>query len=197
MTVKPADLNAELAAREKAERIRDAIESEFGKLWSAIAAIVGSSERGLAPERRAQRVNEVLGEVVCRALAHPESYQPGRSVVGWLVGIARNVLRGEARDAATHPRRAEIDDPTWERLVGILDPPDGPAADRIDLESMLMRLSPSARKALECRFWRGLDGRDLADALGTPSEGAARVRVAGAVQALRDLLAPNASEVTR
>jgi RNA polymerase sigma factor (sigma-70 family) len=197
MTVNPAGVNPELSAREKTERIRDAIEAEIGALLSAIAAIVGSVEPGLGKERRAQRVDEVLGEVVCRALAHPDSYRPSQPVVPWLVGIARNVLRGEARDAATRRRRTEVDDPTWERLTGILGSPDGPASDRIDLESMLARLSPSARMALECRFWKGLDGRDLAEALGVPSEGAARVRVARAVQALRDLFAQDASEVTR
>jgi DNA-directed RNA polymerase specialized sigma24 family protein len=62
---------------------------------------------------------------------------------------------------------------------------------------MLTRLSPSARMALECRFWRDLGGRELAQALGAPSEVAARVRVARAVQALRDLFDRDASEVIR
>jgi RNA polymerase sigma-70 factor (ECF subfamily) len=142
-------------------------------------------------------VEEVLSVVVCQALEHPDSYRPDRPVVPWLVGIARNVLRGEARDAATRPRRAEVDDPTWERLIGVLAPPDGPASNRIDAEAMLTRLSPSARIALECRFWRDLGGRELAQALGAPSEVAARVRVARAVQALRDLFDRDASEVIR
>jgi RNA polymerase sigma-70 factor (ECF subfamily) len=158
---------------------------------------VRSNNPYLDRDRRAQRVNEVLGEVVCRALAHPDSYNPGRPVVPWLLGIARNVLRGDAREAATRPRRAEVDDTTWETLIGILGPPDGPASDRLDLEVMLTRLCPSARTALECRFWKGLDGRDLAEALGARSEGAARVRVTRALQALRDLFAQDASEVTR
>jgi RNA polymerase sigma-70 factor (ECF subfamily) len=197
MTANPAGVNPELSAREKTERIRAAIESEIGTLWAAIAAVVGSIEQGLDRERRAQRVDEVLGEVVCRALAHPDSYRPGQPVIPWLVGIARNVLRGEARDSATRPRRADVDDSTWELLTGIPGSPDGPTSDRIDLESMLERLSPSARLALECRFWKGLDGGDLAKALGARSEGAARVRVARAVQALRDLFAQDDSEVTR
>lgn len=197
MTVNPAGVNLELDAREKSQRIRDAIESEIGTLRSGIAAMVGSIEPQVGRDRRGHRADEVLGEVVCRALARPDSYQPGRAVVPWLLGIARNVLRGEVRDAMARSRRAEIDDPTWDRLIRILDPPDGPASDRMDLESMLARLTPSARMALECRFWKGLDSRDLAAALGAPSEGAARVRVARAVQVLRDLFAQDVSEVTR
>ena len=197
MAVKPSQAHVELAACEKLERIRAAIESEMETLCSTIAAIVRKREPGVGRDRQEQRVKEVLSEVVCRALAHPASYQPGRPVVPWLVGIARKVLLGEALEAATRPRRTEVDDPTWERLIAILDPPDGLASARIDLESMLSRLSPSARRALECRFWKGLDGRELAEALGARSEGAARVRVARAVQALRNLFAPDASEVTR
>jgi RNA polymerase sigma-70 factor (ECF subfamily) len=197
MTVNPAGVNSEVSAGEKAELIREAIESDFTKLRSAIAAIVRSSQPRVGRVRQAERVDEVLAEVACQALARPDSYQAGRPIFPWLVGIARNVLRGEARSAARRPRQAEVDDSTWERLFGILPSPDGPASDRIDTESMLAQLSPAARMALECRFWKGLDGRDLAEALGTPSEGAARVRVARALQKLRELLAPDAPEVTR
>jgi RNA polymerase sigma factor (sigma-70 family) len=198
MTVKPSRADAEPASGAKLERIRAALESEMETLCSAIEAIVGSREPGVDKQRRAERVKEVLGEVACRALAHPDSYQVGRPVLPWLIGIAKNVLLREARDAATRPRRAEVDDATWQQLVRILDPPEGLASARIDLESMLGRLPLAARRALECRFWKGLDGRELAEALGAPSEGAARVRVTRAVQALRDLFfAQDAAEVTR
>jgi RNA polymerase sigma-70 factor (ECF subfamily) len=197
MTVNPLGVDPQLATCEKTRLIRDAIENEIDKLWSAVAAIVGSVERRRSRDRLAQRVEEVLSEVAYQALAHPNSYQPGRPVVPWLLGIARNVLRSEAYGAAKRPRRADVDDSTWERLLEIVGPPDGPVSDRIDAQSMLQRLSPSARMALECRFWKDLDGRALAEALGAPTEGAARVRVARAVQALRDLFAEDASEVTR
>ena len=57
---------------------------------------------------------------------------------------------------------------------------------------MLARLSPSARRAIECRYWRELEGAELAEALGVPSATAARARV---FRALRDLKGLFAGEV--
>src|SRR4051812_44423013 len=81
MTVNLTGVDPEHAFREKTERIRDAIEGDVGRLWSAIAAIVGAIEPGASRARRMQRAEEVLGEVVCRALSSPGSYEPGRPVV--------------------------------------------------------------------------------------------------------------------
>lgn len=174
-------------AQTQAQAVRDALEQEIGPVGRAIAAIVRSLSRGLDQDRLALRVTEVLNETACRALEHPGSYQPDRPVVPWLVGIARNILRSEARDAATRPRRTELDEADWERLLGVLDPPDGSAADCLDVEAMLTRLAPTARKALECRYWQGLEGDVLAKALGASSAGAARLRVYRALQDLKHL----------
>ena len=115
--------------------------------------------------------------------------------VAWLIGIARNVLRGEARNAATRPRTADWNEAAWDRVRGVLESPDGAASARMDAESMLARLSPSERKAIECRYWKDLGGQELAEALGAPSEEAARLRVFRAIQALKRLFAADA-EVT-
>jgi len=178
----------------KVDSIRAAIEVEIGPLCRAIATIVRSAEASLSRNCQAQRVTEVLNEVVCRALARPETYQPGRPVLPWLIGIAHNVVRSDARDAAVRPRRTTVDEATWEQVAGLIGPADGVASARIDAETMLGRLTPSARRALESRYWKGLDGEELAKALGARSVGAARLRVFRALQTLRDLFA---SGVTR
>src|SRR4051794_40500230 len=100
MTVNRAEVTTELPVRDKAVQIRAAIEAEYGPLTAAVAAIVGSIDRGASRDQRAQRVNEVLSDVAFQALAHSDSYQPDRPVVPWLLGIARNVIRSRTRDAA-------------------------------------------------------------------------------------------------
>ncbi len=194
MTSDPAEANQASAARDRAEIIRDALESEIRPLWLAISAMVRAISRRLRGEQLVRRVEEVLNETVYRALASPESFQPDRPVVPWLMGIARNVMRGGARDAAAKTRR-EVQGDLDDALFATLSPPEGPASARIDVEQMLSRLSPTARKAIECRFLRELEGQELAEALEAPTPGAARVRVARALQTLRDLFAPDASEV--
>jgi RNA polymerase sigma factor (sigma-70 family) len=196
MTSNPAEVDQASAARQRVEMIRSAIEGEFQDLYRAVAAEVRSTARGRCGGDRAEWVDEVLGEAVCRALTHPGSYDPGRPVVPWVVGIARNLLRGEARDAATRPRRADIEDAMWERLLGVVGTPDGAASARMDAELMLRRITPPAREAIVARFLKGLDGQDLARAIGAPSVGAARVRVARALKALRDQFGTSGPEVT-
>lgn len=196
MNSKPAEVDIASAAREREERIRSAMTDEWKPIRNAMAVMVRSVAKGLHRDRLVERVDEVLSATVCEALAHPATYQLDRPVVPWLVGIARNLLKGEARDAAAHPRHivpGDMDDATWEQVVGLLDSLEESASARIDVDHMLSRLSPTERAALECRYLKGLKGQDLAEALGI-SMGAARTRVSRAVQALRDLFA---SEVAR
>lgn len=115
--------------------------------------------------------------------------------MAWIVGIARNVMNGEARVASGRPRRAELDEAAWESVLGIIDPKRCGASDHLDIEGMLSRLSAQHRKAIELRYLQGLTGNGLVEALGVASAEAARARVFRAVQALRDLYAWDGSEV--
>lgn len=181
------------AASEKRERIRAAIAGHYDELCRAVRPLVRSVARGRSAHEIERRVEDVLAEVTSRALHHPERYDPDRRPLPWLIGIAGNVIRGEVRDAATGPRRVDLDDAAWERVAGVLDPPDESAAARLDADQMLARLSPEQRRALECRYQGGLDGERLAEAIGAPTPNAARQRVFRAVQALRDLFATEVS----
>ena len=62
---------------------------------------------------------------------------------------------------------------------------DTVVAGRLDLEQALSRIGPGERHVLELRYYQGLDGEQLAGALGGLTPGAARVRVCRALQALR------------
>lgn len=189
MSFKPVEAGPESAAAEKLEQIRAAIERDLRPLSLAVARLVRSFERVLKRDRLAQRVEEVLSETACRALQSAASFDPTRPVLPWLIGIAQNVIRGEIRNAVSRPAMVPWDAVAWERVSKLLDPPDQAAALRIDFATMMERLSPSERRAIECRFTQGLGGRELAEALGAPSEEAARVRVFRAIQTLKRLFA--------
>jgi RNA polymerase sigma factor (sigma-70 family) len=60
----------------------------------------------------------------------------------------------------------------------------------------LARLPEGQRHVLELRYFEGLDGEELAQALGAPTSGAARVRLARALQALRAQFRRGGGEVT-
>ena len=85
----------------------------------------------------------------------------------------------------------------WAAALGQLrtEPADAAVAGRLDLEQALARISPDERRAIEFRYYQGLDGEELAAALGASTPGAARVRVCRALQALRTHFSPAAEEV--
>jgi DNA-directed RNA polymerase specialized sigma24 family protein len=197
MTSKPAGISPVSADCGGGERIRAALEDEEvrGALCRAISAYVRSIEKGLDKQQAADRTVEVLNEVACRALANPLTYRPDRPVILWLNGIALNVIRGEARASAARPRGASLDEAALDGLFGMLSSSGEATSARLDVEEMLSRLPETHGQALEYRFLRGLDGQELAEALGT-SPAAARMRVSRALQALRDLFPSGDAEVT-
>ena len=197
MTSEPAGAMPMADAREREAIVRSALEREFEPIARAVGAMVRAVGRGRDRAWQRQRTEEVLAEAVCRALERPGSYDPTRPAVGWIVGIARNVLKGEARVDSGRPRRADLDDAAWESVLGVIAPGAGEASTRLDVERMLARLSPQHRRAIELRFLQELTGAALVEALGAASPEAARQRIYRALQALRDLFARDGSEVPR
>jgi RNA polymerase sigma factor (sigma-70 family) len=195
MTSEPAGVMPMADESERAEAIRSALERDFAPIARAVGAMVRSLERGRDREWLRQRTEEVVAEAICRALERPGSYDLGRPAVAWIVGIARNVMKGEARVASGRPRRADLDASAWESVLGVIDPKAVVALDHLDVERMLSRLSPQHRKVIELRYLQGLTGNELIEALDVASAEAARGRVFRAVQALRDLFARDGSEV--
>jgi RNA polymerase sigma factor (sigma-70 family) len=197
MATESAGVVAMTDDRERSVAIRSAVESEFERIARAVGTMVRAVERSQGHEWLRQRTEEVLSEALCRALERSGSYDSARPVVGWVVGIAKNVIRGEARLASGRPHRADLDEAAWESLLGIIDPECRRASDHLDLERMLARLSPGQREAIESRYLQGLTGAPLVEALGVVSPEAARTRVSRAIQALRDHFAQDGSEVAR
>jgi RNA polymerase sigma-70 factor (ECF subfamily) len=190
MPRKPSSSDPECEPRECAARIRAAVEREHALLLRSVALLVARTEKGLAWLEVLERASEVLHEAVREALRQAADFDPTRSAAAWVRGIAARLLlsrrRAEARARRCVPATV-LGDEAWAAVLEQLatGPPDETVAGRLDLEQALARLAPDARRALERRYWQGLDGAALAAALGVATAGAARVRVCRALQALR------------
>jgi RNA polymerase sigma factor (sigma-70 family) len=143
-----------------------------------------------------------LNEAVQEALKHAERFDPSRSATAWVRGIAAKVLssrrRSEARNWRCRPRAA-LGEEAWATAIAQIctGSTDVAIAARLDLEQALADISTEERRTIEFRYYQGLDGIELANALGVSTPGAARVRVCRALQSLRAHLAPAAEEVIR
>ncbi|HTU90097.1 MAG TPA: sigma-70 family RNA polymerase sigma factor [Gemmataceae bacterium] len=176
----------ETAGDDPADCLRQAIEREHAVLFRRIAVLVyrvcGRLRRGEAEER----VAEVLNEAVKRALQSAASFDPRRSAIAWLMGFALRILQEQR-----HPRRAVVQSDlgaeAWRGALEELCSTDDAEATtiRLDIRQALERLDKQQRRAIELRYFKGLDGEELARALDAPTAGAARVRLARALQALR------------
>jgi len=145
----------------------------------------------------ARRVNDpyqaadLTAEIFIAAIGSAPTYRPASgSELGWLYGIARNVLSSDRRRTAREREAAG-------RLAGrrLLDEDDiARLEDRIDAESAaraayaaLAALADDERAVLELVAVDGLAVKDAAAALGI-SPGAARVRLHRARRSAKSLL---------
>ena len=173
-----------------AERIRTAVAEHHAPLLRTVAVLVAKSDRRLRWSEVMDIAAEVLHEAVQEALKHAPSFDMSRSATAWVRGIAAKLLltrcRTEARDRRCVPATV-LGPEAWSAALEQLNtgPADAVVAGRLDLEQALNHLAGNERRAIELRYYQGLDGQELARALGVPTPGAARVRVCRALQALR------------
>ena len=113
------------------------------------------------PESRNALNQAMVAEL--NALGGLHTYNPARSVMGWLVGIARNVMRDECKIIASRAgpvSRGDLDDAAWDRLNGIVSSTaDGQIS--AETEEILRCLTPSARQALESYYWSFAKSRSV------------------------------------
>jgi RNA polymerase sigma factor (sigma-70 family) len=147
-----------------------------------------------------EMASEILHEAVREALKHADRFDPTRSATAWVRGIATKMLlsrrRGDARARRCAPASV-LGREAWSAALGQLCTSSADAAvdGRVDLQRALGRISPEARLAIDCRYFQGLDGDELARALGVATTGAARVRVCRALQALRSQFVADEGEI--
>lgn len=185
----------EAVGDDPADCLRQAIRREHAVLCRRISVLV---YRVCGPLRRDEvenRVAEVLNEAVKRALQSAASFDTRRSATAWLMGFALRILQEQR-----HPRRtvvqSDLGDAAWHgALEELCSADDSEAATiRLDIRQAMGHLRQEQRRVLELRYFEGLDGEELARAVDAPTAGAARVRLARVLQALRAALGVNPEE---
>ncbi|MHB8648515.1 MAG: sigma-70 family RNA polymerase sigma factor [Thermomicrobiales bacterium] len=180
------------------KHLRGVIEREEAILHRRISVLVYKVCGALRPAEVADRAQEILNEAVSRGLQNAAKFEMGRSATAWLMGIALHVLqeqlRGRARRAVV---QSDLGDAAWRQaLQGLCTVDSDAAMIRLDIRQALARLDEPQRRVVELRYFKGLDGEELARALGAPTAGAARVRLTRALQALRTQFGLTEGEVT-
>ena len=185
-------LNAdqESVTLDRATRIRAVIAEEHEALLRSVAVLIAKTEPRLRWPEVMDKASEILHEAVQESLQHAFAFDPSRSATAWVRGIAARLLLTRRRAEARGRRCVSatvLGEATWVAALGQLctGSTEGSVAGRLDLEAAIRRICPAERHAIECRYYRGLDGNNLASALGVATVGAARVRVCRALQALR------------
>lgn len=175
------------------------IEREQETLQRRIGSLVYRICGRLRPDEVAQRVREVLNESAKRALQNAHKFDMGRSATAWLTGIALRFLQEQRRLRATRPVvQSDLGEEAWRSVLdGLCTAAETDAtAIRLDIQQALGRLTEAQRRVVELRYFEGLDGEELARALDLPTSGAARVRLARALQCLRKQFGVVEGEVT-
>jgi RNA polymerase sigma factor (sigma-70 family) len=200
MLKNPSNSQPESEALPGAARVRAAIEEGHESLLRSVALLVAKTQRELCWPEVMEVAAEILHEAVREALKHASTFDPTRSATAWVRGIAARLLLSRRRAEARGRRcvvATVLGEEAWAAVLGQLHTAsaDAAVARRLDLEQALRRIGPQERRAIECRYYQGLDGEALASALGVATVGAARVRVCRALQALRAQFSPDEEEV--
>lgn len=178
----------ETTGADRAERLRQAIAADYDVLHRRVGVLVYRLCGRLRHQEVADRVREVLGEAVKRALQAAEHFDPERSATAWLIGFSLRILQEQRRGGKRRAvAQSDLGDEAWRQaLEGLCTAADSDTATvRLDIRQALSRLETDQRRVIELRYFEGLDGEELAAALGAPTAGAARVRLARALQVLR------------
>lgn len=129
------------------------------------------------------QAEDVTAEVFAKAWTSlPKFRGDGSPFVGWLFGIARNVI------ADTHRRRYRRPTEPLEEPHDVAD--EDPTVDRLQrlhLEGLLERLRGRQRRVIELKYFAGLSNEEVAGVLGV-SAGAVNTLQWRALQQLRSLL---------
>lgn len=182
-----SNAEGETTGADRTQRLRQAIDAEYDVLFRRVSVLVYRLCGRLRREEVVDRVREVLGEAVKRALQAADHFDPERSATAWLIGFSLRILQEQRRGRKRAVAQSDLGDEVWKQaLEGLCTAADSDTTTvRLDIRQALVRLDEAQRRVLELRYFEGLDGEELAAALGASTAGAARVRLTRALQALR------------
>lgn len=133
------------------------------------------------------RAEDLLQESFLQIHRSRATYIPGKPVLPWAFGVARNVLLMDRRARRVRGRKEEADDrcvldiPVWGDFDRILN--------RELLSQALKRIQPEQREAVLLHHFFGFSFREIGSLLGIRS-GTARVRAHRGLASLKELIEP-------
>lgn len=128
--------------------------------------------------------DDMVQRTFLKALENASRVDEARSVRGYLIGIARNLMLDHFREAAGPRGRIDPMTQTLDALERSLSGAIAKARQRHSLLLALRRIPIESQLLLELFYWEGLTGEELAEAMGIP-EGTLRSRLRRARAALR------------
>jgi RNA polymerase sigma factor (sigma-70 family) len=185
------------STKHRRELLNASIKDNYKHLCASALAVILNRHRGMNEQQLIDLADEVVHEAISRALTKATEYDPSRRPVPWLMQFILNVLMESDRHAKRHPTQSDFNDITWNQLLASLcsDTPSVPLTEYLSrLNQALDMVSTEQREILMLRFRKGLDGQELAQAVGAPSSGAARVRLHRALVALRQEFLTSANQ---
>jgi RNA polymerase sigma factor (sigma-70 family) len=185
------------ATRQRRNLLNASIKDNYKHLCASALAVILNRHRGMKEQQLIDLAEEVVHEAISRALTKAAEFDPSRRPVPWLMRFILNVLMESGRRAKRHPRQSDFGDITWNQLLASLCCDASSVALTAylpRLDQALGRIANEQREILLYRFKKGLDGEELAQAVGAPSSGAARVRLHRALVALRQEFLTSANQ---
>lgn len=185
------------STKHRRELLNASIKENYKHLCASALAVIFNRHRGMKEQQLIDLAEEVVHEAVSRALAKATEYDPSRRPIPWLMQFILNVLMESDRHAKRHPTQSDFGEITWNQLLASLctDASSIPLTEYLPrLSQALDSISAEQREILMLRFRKGLDGQELAQAVGAPSSGAARVRLHRALVALRQEFLTSANQ---
>lgn len=173
------------------------IQEKSDQLFRTLCVYVNRSN--LATGRQVEvEAKELLNEVVVRALRGAERFDPSRQAMGWLLGIASNIILQEKQRRSLSRRREPFlqdvmiatDQFSLDDLLGRLHPDRSSSVEdvlaaREELKRLMVLLNEEEKTLVQLSVIEQYSAKEVADQLGC-SPGAARVRLFRALKRLRE-----------